>query len=68
MGAVHYLLSYTKIGKAMRAMSDSPELARLTGIDTEKVIRATWIVGASLATSAGVFLALDTPSPFVRIQ
>jgi branched-subunit amino acid ABC-type transport system permease component len=60
MGAVHYLLSYTRIGKAMRAMSDSPELARLTGIDTEKVIRATWIVGASLATSAGVFLALDT--------
>jgi branched-subunit amino acid ABC-type transport system permease component len=60
MGAVHYLLSYTKIGKAMRAMADSPELARLTGIDTERVIRTTWIVGASLATAAGVFLAVDT--------
>jgi branched-chain amino acid transport system permease protein len=35
-------------------------LARLTGIETEKVIRATWIVGACLATAAGVFLALDT--------
>ncbi len=58
--AVHLLLSRTKIGKAMRAMSDSPELARLTGIDTEKVIMATWIVGASLATAAGVFLAYDT--------
>lgn len=58
--AVHYLLSRTKIGKAMRAMSDSPELARLTGIDTEKVILTTWIVGAALATAAGVFLALDT--------
>ncbi len=60
MFAVHYLLTYTKIGKAMRAMSDSPELARLTGIDTEKVVMATWIVGAALACAAGVFLAVDT--------
>lgn len=57
---IHFLLTYTKIGKAMRAMSDSPELARLTGISTEKVIMTTWIVGASLACAAGVFLALDT--------
>ena len=60
MLAVHMLLSRTKIGKAMRAMADSPELARLTGIDTEMVIRATWVVGASLAAAAGVFLAIDT--------
>ncbi len=58
--AVHFLLSRTKIGKAMRAMSDSPELARLTGIGTEKVVATTWIVGASLACAAGVFLAIDT--------
>lgn len=60
MVMVHYLLTYTKIGKAMRAMSDSPELARLTGIDTEKVVMTTWIVGAALACAAGVFLAVDT--------
>ncbi len=60
MFAVHYLLTYTKIGKAMRAMSDSPELARLTGIDTEKVVFTTWVVGAALACAAGVFLAVDT--------
>ncbi|MDH3715099.1 MAG: branched-chain amino acid ABC transporter permease [Gammaproteobacteria bacterium] len=60
MYAVHYLLTYTKIGKAMRAMSDSAELARLTGIDTEKVVMATWIIGAALACAAGVFLAIDT--------
>jgi len=60
MAAVHYLLSRTKIGKAMRAMADSPELARLSGIETEKVIRTTWVVGASLAAAAGVFLALDS--------
>jgi branched-chain amino acid transport system permease protein len=60
MAAVHYLLTYTKIGKAMRAMSDSPQLARLTGIDTEKVVLATWVLGAALACAAGVFLAIDT--------
>jgi branched-subunit amino acid ABC-type transport system permease component len=42
MVAVHLLLTRTRIGKAMRATSDSPELARITGIDTEKVIRMTW--------------------------
>lgn len=60
MLAVHLLLSRTKIGKAMRAMADSPELARLTGIDTEMVIRATWVVGGGLAAAAGVLLAIDT--------
>lgn len=60
MFAVHYILNYTRIGKAMRAMSDSPDLARLTGIDTERVVMATWIIGAALACAAGLFLAVDT--------
>ena len=60
MVAVHLLLTRTRIGKAMRATADSPELARVTGIDTEAVVRATWIVGAALAVAAGVFLAIDT--------
>ncbi len=60
MFLIHLLLTKTKTGKAMRAMSDSPELARLTGINTESVIRATWIVGAFTAVAAGVFLAYDT--------
>ncbi|ROR24699.1 branched-chain amino acid transport system permease protein/neutral amino acid transport system permease protein [Comamonas sp. BIGb0124] len=60
MVAVHLLLSKTRIGKAMRAMSDHPELARLTGIDTQMVVRATWMLSAVLACCAGVFLAIDT--------
>lgn len=60
MVAVWYLLTYTRIGKAMRAVSDSPELALLTGIDVELVIRWTWIVGAVTAVAAGVLLAMDT--------
>ncbi len=60
MFAVHLLLTRTRIGKAMRAVSDSPDLARVTGIDTELVIRVTWMLGAALAVAAGVFLAIDT--------
>ncbi len=54
-----YILNRTRIGKAMRAVSDSPDLAHVTGIDVDQVIRATWIVGGVCAMAAGVFLAMD---------
>ena len=57
--ALSYLLNRTRIGKAMRAVSDSPDLAHVTGIDVDKFIRATWIVGGICATAAGVFLVMD---------
>mgnify|MGYP001169001879 CR=1 FL=1 len=60
MFTIHCLLSYTKVGKAMRAMSDSVELAKLTGIPTEKIVKITWAVGGGLAAIAGVFLAWKT--------
>ena len=58
--ALHFFLQYTRVGKAMRAMSDDPDLARVTGINTEAVVIWTWIIGGGLAAAAGVFLALDT--------
>ena len=60
VGAMHYFLSHTRTGKAMRAMSDDPDLARITGIATERVITWTWIIGAGLAAAAGVFVGMDT--------
>jgi branched-chain amino acid transport system permease protein len=56
--ALHLFLTRTTLGKAMRATSVNPQLARVTGIDVDKVIRATWIVGAVLAAVAGVFSGL----------
>jgi branched-chain amino acid transport system permease protein len=53
MLGVHLLLQTTKLGKAMRAMSDNKDLARITGIPTERVIRFTWIVGGGLTGVAG---------------
>ena len=55
-----YILTRTRIGKAMRAVADSPDLARVTGIDVEAVIRATWVIGGFCAVAAGVFMAMDT--------
>jgi branched-chain amino acid transport system permease protein len=58
--ALHLFLTRTRHGKAMRAMSDDPELARVTGIATERVIVWTWAIGAGLAAIAGVFQGMDT--------
>lgn len=57
---LHLLLAHTRAGRAMRAMADDPDLARITGVKVEGVIRLTWTVAAALAATAGVFLAIDT--------
>lgn len=59
MFALHYMLTRTRTGKAMRAMSDDVDLARVTGINTEHVIVWTWIIGGGLVACAGVFLGMD---------
>ncbi len=58
MLGVHLLLQRTKLGKAMRAMSDDRDLARITGIPTEQVVTATWVIGAALTGVAGYVLVL----------
>lgn len=60
IAAFHLFLTYTRLGKAMRAMSDDPDLARISGVDTERVVVWTWAIGGALAAAGGVFLALDT--------
>jgi branched-chain amino acid transport system permease protein len=59
MLGMHVLLQRTKLGKAMRAMADNRDLARVTGIPTEHVIRTTWILGAGLTGAAGFLLVLS---------
>lgn len=48
----------TKIGKAMRAVSEDKDIAALMGIDVDRVIVITFAVGAALAGAAGVLYAL----------
>jgi branched-chain amino acid transport system permease protein len=51
-------LSRTRVGKAMRAVSDNRDLAESSGIDVEQVIRYVWIVGSALAGLGGVLFGL----------
>ncbi|MGQ0802610.1 MAG: branched-chain amino acid ABC transporter permease [Actinomycetota bacterium] len=53
--AVGLLLQGTRLGTAMRAVSDDRDLAEASGINVERVILITWITGAALAGLGGVF-------------
>lgn len=67
--ALFWFLNRTKSGKAMRAYSDNEDLALLSGIDPEKVVRMTWIIAAALATIAGTLYGLDKAfKPFNYFQ
>ena len=57
--AIHYILNRTKFGKAMRAVSDNRDLARVSGINIQKVTMVTWLIAGSLAAAAGTLLSLD---------
>lgn len=54
----HLLLTRTRLGRSMRAVSENPTLARVVGVDVADVIRLTWIIGGALACAAGVMLGL----------
>ena len=56
---VYVLLFRTKLGKAMRAMSDNPDLAQVSGISTDRIVVWTWLIAGGLVAVAGVLLALQ---------
>jgi len=56
---LHLFLSRSRLGKAMRAMSDNPELAQASGINTQMIVAVTWVIAGGLAAIAGTLLALD---------
>ncbi len=62
MLAVHALLTYTRLGKAMRATAANPELARGCGIRTERIVDLTWLISGALCGAAGVVLVINTSS------
>ncbi len=62
MAAVHALLRYTRLGKAMRATAANPTLARNCGIPTQRVIDMVWLITGALCGVAGVVAALNSDS------
>jgi branched-chain amino acid transport system permease protein len=69
VGALHFVLTRTTAGKAMRATAENPDLARIAGIDTRRVIRLTWAIGGGLAALAGVMAGLTVQvRPFLGLD
>jgi len=52
-----FLIKFTRIGKAMRAVSQDKEMAMLVGVDVNRVISVTFIVGSATAAIGGVLIA-----------
>lgn len=63
---LYLMLQYTKFGKSLRAVSESRELARVSGIDAHRVVQFTWFLAGLVAGFAGFILAVSvgtlTPS------
>ena len=57
MGALVLLVQKTKLGRAMRATAQSPEVAGLMGVNTNHVISLTFVIGSALAAIAGVMVS-----------
>ena len=53
------LLQFTRIGKAMRAVSDNRDLAESSGIDVDRVTMYVWLLGGGLASLGGVLFGLN---------
>jgi branched-chain amino acid transport system permease protein/neutral amino acid transport system permease protein len=62
MTGVHLLLRHTRLGLAMRATADDPDLTRSCGISAERVRGVAWLVSGALCGICGVFLGLTTGS------
>jgi len=57
--ALGVLLKWTRLGRAVRAVSDNPELANISGIDSDRITVCVFAVGSALAGVAGNLAALD---------
>lgn len=62
MVLLHVMLTTTRLGKSMRAMSDNTTLAMTSGIDTRRITTFTWFLSGALAGLAGTVLGITQAS------
>ena len=60
LALIHWLLKYTRLGKAMRATSANPNLARNSGVKTQFIISTTWLISGAMCGLAGTVFAMNT--------
>jgi branched-chain amino acid transport system permease protein len=59
MGGLLLLVHFTRLGRAMRATSENPLVAGLMGVNINRIISATFIIGSALAAVAGVLVSAN---------
>ncbi len=67
--ALRFIVFRTKMGAALRAVSQNPRAARLMGLNNDVVIRFAFVIGSALAGAGGVLYATNYPSidPFMGV-
>jgi len=58
--AIQLGLRFTRLGCEIRATVENLELAKVRGIDTDRVIAIVFVIGSVLAATAGIFIAYET--------
>ena len=58
MGGLTYFVTYTKLGKAMRATAQDPDAARMMGVEVDRVVMTAFFVGSALAGACGLIFGL----------
>jgi branched-chain amino acid transport system permease protein len=60
MIALTVMLNKTKFGKAVKAIGDDEEVAKIVGINTNKIIAGVFFIGSAIAGLAGILIGFDT--------
>lgn len=70
MTLLQFIVKYTRVGKAMRAVSFDKDAASLMGINVNNTISATFAIGSALAAAAGVLIGVyfNTINPLMGIM
>jgi branched-chain amino acid transport system permease protein len=57
MAGLTFLIKFTRVGKAMRATSQDRDMAQLVGVDVNRVISITFVIGSATAALGGILIA-----------
>lgn len=57
MAALTFMIKFTRMGKAMRATSQDRDMAQLVGVDVNRVISMTFVIGSATAALGGILIA-----------
>lgn len=61
MGVLHFIIHHTRSGRAMRAVSTSPIVASLMGVNTNRIVAFTFVLGSALAGVGSVLVGMKYP-------